>query len=331
MELKNIILHQIIREEGSKPILNLSETTLPIDNEIVIEFVSEFLKTYNKRRPTYGSFMEDEKEYPFQKITKEYLNKELPFVEYTNSAMELLKISINRPFTKGGYVVFFHYIENQSDFIVTTMLDNSAQFAVVEETLGLQKLKVLNLDELVRANRVNVKKWTEGDDSYLTFIKGKRNVSQFFQEFIGNTDLTSAKKNANYLNKAIKSYMRDKKYSYEEQSNCLKGIQEYVYKQINNREDIDIMSISSILNSEEPEDFKDFTIINDLPVSGRFRAELKKDFDFLYRGVVRGNGFKLFFERSLVKSGGIVRRKNDIIIKNVDEEYLNQEFGNIDG
>lgn len=325
MKLKNIVLHQLIKGEGSIPKENYSDHLLPIDDSDILDFVNNFITVYGKRRPTYGAFEENKDEYPFQKYVDEYLSSN-DFLQFSLKAMGGLKKAINKPTTKGGYVIFIHYEYAGTDYIITTMLDNRPGFAVNENKLNIEKLKTLNLDELVRANRINVKKWKDGEDSYLTFIKGKRDVSKFFQEFIGNTDLTSARVNAKKFETALKDYMREKEYDYDKRTEVNSKLREYTYNCIDKEEDIELASLSAIINPEQPDDFSLFTEKNDMEVSGSFRATKKSDFQFYSKSIINGKGFNLKFEKNLIQEGVIERRGNDIIIHNVDEYTLDREF-----
>lgn len=78
------------------------------------------------------------------------------------------------------------------------MMDKSAQYTNTDD-LGIKKLMTLNVEKLARANRLNLDKWKKNDGRYLTFIKGTREVSQYFIKFIGATDISSAKENFRIL------------------------------------------------------------------------------------------------------------------------------------
>lgn len=326
MNLKNIVLHQVLKEEGGKPELNCSDHLLPTDAEDIVDFVERFLKIYNKKRPTQGTFIEDIDNYPFQKYALEYVEGS-SFLEFTENAMQTLKRAIDKPTTKGGYVIFMHYEHNSIEYIVTTMLDSSPQFAVDENQLNIEKLKTLNLDELVRANRVNINKWQNEEEGYLTFIKGKRAISKFFQAFIGNTDLTSSKINANNLKDGLDEFMRANNYSQDKKMKIFHDLKIYVDRMIDQAKDVELVSVSAIVNPEAPEAFTNYTIEHGKQVSGRFQSTLKSDFNFLYQSTVKGKGYKLTFEKELIKKDKIIRSGQNIIIKNVDQHILDREFG----
>ena len=208
------------------------------------------------------------------------------------------------------------------------MLDNSAQFAVDEEELSIEKLTTLNLDELVRANRLNINKWVNEEGAYLSFIKGKRQISKFFQKFIGNTDLTSSKINANNLKDSMQEFMRSANYSQSKKSKVFSAVKSYVDKMVDSEKDVELKSISAIMNPEMPEEFIDYTVDNDKNISENFRSNHKTDFKFLYQSSLSGEGYNLIYEKELIKSGKITRTSStSISLNDIDKNILDDQFG----
>lgn len=325
MKLLNIILHQIQKDEDGAPSLNLSDHLLP-KNETTIEFIEMLIKSYSSKNPTYGTFQEDEELYPFQKRVREYIDNK-DFLNFSIESMKILKKEINVNKATGGYIVFAHYEEKTIEYLVTIMLDKSVQFTVDDRNLDIEKLKGLDIDKLARANRINIPKWIAGEELYLSFIKGTREVSAYFQKFIGNTDLTSAKKNATNLKTALYQYMRDNNYDYERRSRVMSDLLNYTENQVSNDEDIKLESISAIINFEKITDFIEYVQIKeDLEVSGSFRAKSKNDFNFLHQVTIKEKGYKLEFEKELIKSGKIEKVDNKIIINDVPDEILDNEL-----
>lgn len=200
MKLQNIVLHHIKREENELPELNCSSQLLDTSENVVIEFVEKLIKSFASKNPTYGKFQDDTTAYPFQRLVENF-KKDNDFLKFSIESMNLLEKEIQVPQAKGGYVVFTNYIQNEQEFLVTIMLDKAEQFTIDDDSLDIRKLKILDIDKLARANRLNISKWENNDELYLAFIKGTRDVSSYFQKFIGNTDLTSSKKNSQKLKK----------------------------------------------------------------------------------------------------------------------------------
>lgn len=326
MELKNIILHHIKREENQSPILNISDHLLDKNNTIVREFVEKLVKSFGSKNPTYGTFQEDILAYPFQNLVKIYRSN-YDFLNFSIDSMKLLEKEIQVPQAIGGYVVFTHYEQNGIEFLITIMLDKSEQFTINDDNLDIKKLKTLDIDKLARANRINLNKWESEVDLYLAFIKGTRDVSSYFQKFIGNTDLTSSKKNSQNLKEAISKYMRVNGFDEETKERVNSQISTYLANQFKADLDVELNAISAQLNQTVPDSFIKF-IQNDsdLEVSGNFRLSRKADFNVFHRAKLTGNGFKFEFEKNLIRQGKIIREGNDVIIKDLPEDLLNNQF-----
>lgn len=320
MELNHIVIHQIIKEQLGKPSLKTSDALLPV-NDDTNEFVEKIIKSYAAKNPTYGVFEEDEVIYPFQGFAKKYL-KDKKFYDFSLTAMDILKKEINKSTTTGGYVVFIDYTEKKTDFLITIMLDNSTSFSVNDANLTLKKLKSLDIDKLARANRVNVTKWQNDEPQYLSFIKGTRGISIYFQKFIGSTDLTSSKENTEKLKLAMANYMTEKKYKREQIRKVYSKVNDYSVQKYDRDEDMEIKAISVLINEMEPDGFINYLNENeDSEVSGTFRVTQKSHLKFLTKEIIKEKGYTLEFDRKLI--GTKIRKVGStIVIKDIPADIL---------
>lgn len=326
MVLKQIVLHHIKREGNQNPELNISNHLLDKTDSTVKEFVEKLVKSFGGKNPTYGAFQEDDVAYPFQNLVQDYRADE-DFLEFSIESMKLLEKEIQVPQAKGGYVVFTHYTYNGTEFLITIMLDKSEQFTINDDSLDIKKLKTLDIDKLARANRINFDKWESGDDLYLSFIKGTRDVSSYFQKFIGNTDLTSSKKNSQNLKEAISKFMRKENFDDARKEKANREISDYLLRQYNNNEDVELSAVSAHLNPNLPDSFIDFIRNDDkIEVSGNYRLSKKADFNIFHRAKLTGSGYKVEFEKNLIKQGKVIREGNDLIFKDLPEDELDKEF-----
>lgn len=325
MEIKNIVLHRIDKERNEKSTLKFSSKLMEVD-ETVTGFVEKLIKIYNSKNPSQGTFEEDETNFPFQNKVREYMENE-DFLNFSIDAMSILKNRIDFNTTTGGYVVFVHYVEKQVDFIISSMMDKDTQYTNTEE-LGIKKLMTLNIDKLARANRLNLDKWKKQDGRYLSFIKGTREISQYFVKFIGATDISSAKENFKKLKDTIKQYVAEKKISQKKQEEIREIVSTYINKCYDEKIDVEIEAISAIINNEEPTAFLGFIEDTGIEISGRIGIHTRNDFETFTRSSLREEGYHLVFEKELIKKGKITREGNNIIIHNVPIEKLNSSFEN---
>lgn len=324
MTVTNIVFHHIEKEQQGKASLNCSDKLLPI-NQTVNEFVAKLIKNYNHRNPTQGTFEEDEDNYPFQKKIDSYLT-DGDFLTFTQESMKILEKEIDKPNTTGGYVVFVHYIYGDTDFLITAMLEKSIQFTVNDENLDIEKLKTLDVEKLARANRLNIKKWKDSDVLYLSFIKGTRAVSNYFVDFIGSTDITSSKDNFNKLKEATNKYFIENNIKALEKDKIKDGISKYLIDCFEQKKDVELRTVSSLINTYEPEAFLDFIREKGLEVSGKISVNRKADFDTFFRNKITEKGYSLSFDKSLIKTNKITHLGNQIIINDVPDELIKSAF-----
>ncbi|HET8885615.1 MAG TPA: nucleoid-associated protein [Salinimicrobium sp.] len=320
MNLLNIALHQVIKEQRGQPELNLSDHLLPV-NDLSEEFVERLIESYSSKNPTYGVFEENTDLFPFQTFVQIYLEDE-DFLEFSRRSMAILENKINVQFATGGYVVFVHYTHNQIDFLIVIMLDKSVQFSVDDENLNLRRLQSLDLDRMARAIRININKWQDREPQYLSFIKGTRQLSRYFIEFIGSTDMTSSKENSDRLRVALQSFMADNTFSEERKRQTFSRINDYAVRRYHADEDIELNVISTLVDDQNPQGFSEYIGGNDhLQVSGSFRVTQKAHLKFLERIVIKENGYSLEFDRRL-KGTKIRIEGNNIIIRDVPADVI---------
>jgi len=326
MEIENIVLHHVIKELKGKPVLKCSKKLLKKD-ETVNEFVKTLIKNYSSKNPTQGTFEVDATNFPFQTKCKTYF-EDKDFLKFTTEAMDILKKEIDIATTTGGYVVFVHYIEKKIDYIITAMLDKSTQFTVDDdkEDLGIEKLMALDIEKLARANRINIDKWIKNDTLYLSFIKGTREVSKYFVQFIGSTDITSSKENFRKLKDSVDIYIREKKLSKSRKDKIRESISVYIGKCYTEKNDVDLDSISSLIDNENPKSFTDFLLEKEIEVSDKISIYKKSDYETFTRNKVKEDGYTLTFEKALIKNKKITKQGNSIIIHNVAADILTLVF-----
>lgn len=323
MKIENLIFHQIIKEVQGAPTLNLSDTTIPI-NEDVDEFASKIIKSYNVKYPTQGIFQEDKDIYSYQEYIKDYIESENDFIQFSQKSMKILNKEIDKKTTTGGYVVFLHYVEKTEDFLITIMLDKSDQFTVNDENLGIEKLKTLDIEKIARGNRLNITKWQNKNDLYLSFIKGTRGISNYFIDFIGATDVTSSKQNILLLSNNIDKFLNSKDYKPTQKLNIKEKVSDYIDECYTLKKVIELKSISAIITPKEPENFITFISENKLEASDNIYIARKADFEIFKTKKVSENGYTLKYDNKLIKNEKIVAKDGKIIINGVPDEIIKQ-------
>jgi nucleoid-associated protein YejK len=121
--------------------------------------------------------------------------------------------------------------------------------------------------------------------------------------------------------------MRIEGFNDEKKENANQEISDYLLRQFGKEEDVDINAVSAHLNPDNPNGFIGFIQADDnIEVSGNYRLSQKADFNIFHRAKLTGNGYKMEFEKNLIKQGKVVRQGNDVVFKNLPKDELDKQF-----
>ncbi|MDD4529738.1 MAG: nucleoid-associated protein, partial [Bacteroidales bacterium] len=272
--LKGLVIHQVNKLPTKKRShLKLREKELPKTKK-EIAFISDLNNAYFKRSsPTYGIFGDDDT--TFKEILKKYLNEEISFFDFTKGAAKHYNKIIGRVTqASGGLVIFTHFIntKNNNEYVFILMINNKNGFGINEDNLTIDNVKDLDFSKLDVACSINITKWEkiESDEeyneskTYLSFIKGKKDVSNYFMNFIDCKDKTNSIDSTKLLVKAINKFCKEKEdikeegYSKEESIKKKNAIFSYCIDCLNSKKEISLKAISALFNNEKPEEFAQF-------------------------------------------------------------------------
>jgi len=324
MELHQLILHNLLKRQNGEAKLELREKPYPITNT-EIEFITEAKEVYyHKSNPNFGIFEANAKVYPYQTLVNDYLKKKIDFLQFTKDAMEHFKSIINQePKATGGSVIFAHYTVNKEEFIIVMMLNSKKQFNVNDD-LGLYDVFILDIEKLDLANTLNISKWKNDEDTYLSFARGRKEISKYFRHFIGCTDQTSAKQSSKSLKGALLDYIGELDLDKNEKEDIRNRVFNYCVEKIKNREDISLSHISSMIDEANPDSFQKFAASEKYGVSAYVKGH-RQTLKSLKFYVYRSKKLTVEFDSSLINE--IVfynENKNELRIINVPDELRKQ-------
>lgn len=323
MELHSIIVHRLNKEISGKASLILSDNQLPLEQR-EIEFVSNIKQVYYKKsNPNYGIFNADAVSFPFQTMLKNYIqNRE--FLVFTTQAMNhLLAIIDNIPQATGGYVIFAHYTFQSEEFVITVILNNKKQYNINND-LSIEEILSLDIDKLDVANSVNITRWANREETYLSFTSGRKDISNYFKRFIGCTDQTSAIESSKLLKKAILDYLPRLNLDKQAKDDLKNRVLCYCYAQIDKKLDISLGHISSMINADEPNLFQEFASSEDYRVSSIIKGH-KKTLKPLKFYVYHSQNLTIEFDSGLIDDTIFFHEEaNELKIINVPEDLRRQ-------
>lgn len=214
MEIKNVILHNLIKEEKSTEVVLKDRSEENEINDSALQLSKEVNEKFNSTGINTGYFEkaeEDEQPTHFEYLLKKYYNDGFDdFVSFTRSAAGYLKKQLAlAPTAKGGHLWFNHYTHSGEHFLSVVLLREKIVMRI--DKLELAQFDSVDLDKLHMAARINLTKWqnvNEQSKRYIAFKIGKeaKKITDYFAKFIGCKEFTQAAADTKSLVRCIEDY-----------------------------------------------------------------------------------------------------------------------------
>jgi nucleoid-associated protein YejK len=164
--------------------------------------------------------------------------------------------------------------------------NNKDGYAINERDLTITDIKNLDLSKIDVACLVNLTKWKNIEDktdkeskTYLSFVKGNKEVSKYFMSFIDCQDKTTNAESTKKLIQTIDKYCSKKGYDRDTTIKKKNSIFDYCIDCLKDKKEISLSAISVLLDIEEPDEFAEFASNEENGVSPTIsgdRSQLRK-------------------------------------------------------
>ncbi len=229
----------------------------------------------------------------------------------------------------GGYMILCEYTNTatENDLLLVLMINNKEGFVVNEDSLTLEDIKNLDLSKVDVACLINMTEWNniENDNptdrkTYLSFVKGMKNVSYYFMQFIDVDNKNTTTESTNRLIRAIDGFAIYKNWNRDEKINQRNKVYAYCHDCIDQKKEILLTRISDILNPENPDEFLDFASDERYKVSAIISGD-KTRMRFLKTISYSNDDFKIEFDTQLLidRIIHLDQSTNKLTIKNVPQ------------
>lgn len=315
MTISNLIIHNVIKRQHEKEVKSaIREREIKVEDKHD-KFLSRILKIYyGKSNPSYGIFDANEISYPYQKLLREFIETKSTFKSFSTQAVEhfitKIKDEVN---ATGGFFLMVAFKSKDSDFIATIMLNNTTNYDIDESNLDINETLTLDIDKVDVANIINLKRWKQNDNTYLSFTKGRKNISDYFVNFIGCSKITDAKHYSQNLKVAFSEYLQHKRFSDEEKNKHKMNAYSYLKAASSARQDV---TLDGFIHSVFPENYKEakrFMSKRKYEVTSSFRCDMQtyRDYQFIF---YKSKDLNFQFNRTLLDQ--------QILVYNADKKHL---------
>ncbi|HSX87194.1 MAG TPA: nucleoid-associated protein YejK, partial [Pseudomonas sp.] len=329
MPIRHCIVHLIDKKpDGTPAVLHARDTELAA-SQAIENMLADLNESYNaKQGKAWGLFHGESGAYPFSGWLKNYLDEGQDFTAFSRQAVEhLQKLMEESNLSTGGHVLFAHYQQGMTDYLVIALLHHSEGVAV-NEALDVTPAKHLDLGQLHLAARINISEWRNNANSkqYISFIKGKngKKVSEYFRDFIGCQEGVDGPGETRTLLKAFSDFVESEDLPEESAREKTKTLVDYASSQAKMGEPMGLQELSGLIDEERPRAFYDHIRNKDYGLSPEIPAD-KRTLSQFQRFTGRAEGLSISFEAHLLGSKIEYDESNGtLVIRNLPTQLTDQ-------
>lgn len=174
------------------------------------------------------------------------------FLQLTSRMMETLRVQAQaRSASTGGHVLFAHFRRDGRDYLLVAIVTDKLSATLTSER-DVEDVRHLDLDGFRFAGRINLTAWANGDDRYISFLKGKGDVSEYFRHFLGCDSVVQDRVDTTNLVGALKEFVAKEKMPEAEGNEFLARAKAICERASRAREEISFEALSNELAPKAP-------------------------------------------------------------------------------
>ncbi|MGO7022904.1 nucleoid-associated protein [Rhizobium johnstonii] len=329
-KIVNAQIHDLVREEtGFKVVLGKPDFKVTETAQWVIDSLYDLYRRRTSK--SHGKFEDNDDLYPTQRQMKKYV--EGGFVEFADLAiglMDTLKMQAGyRGAATGGHVFFAHFQNEGKDFLLVAILNEKLGAAITND-LDVRAVRHLDLDGFKFAGRINISAWSNQEDRYISFLKGKGNVADYFKEFLGCAAPILEKQDTMGLVTALRGYADAQKMERPERDVFLKKAKDICTGYSARREELSFEALANQLVPEDPKKLLDVLTDPDLLLNDNFVPN-RQALGPLVRFQGQSKNWRIEFDRDAITGGEIkFNDDNSLTLTKLPEDLIAQlkdEYG----
>ena len=319
----NLIIHKLCKDMHGPASIALRQEEMPI-TPITEGLVNQLCDLYTaKPGKGYGKFEEDESNYPLPRLLRQYVREQsLDFCTLTQHMMQhLLERVQEESLACGGYVLFARVRQSSaSDFLLVAIITEALGTAI-NQGLDMVESLYLDLANLRAAGRIDLAAWQNEGGRYISFLKGRTDVAQYFKLFLGCNDVVAALKETQKLIKGIEQFAEAQHLEPEARSQLFEQAHRYLDDLGENDLPWSVDTVVNELCPDAPEALRATLTDEQLGLAGGCIPD-RRAIRPLLRFKAAAPNWKLEFNRNSLRSGDVIYNRNNdtIVLYNIPDE-----------
>lgn len=322
----NLIVHKLLKEAHGNASIELRPGGIVNVTPTAQRLIEQLHKLYSERAGKgYGKFDTDENNFPMSRYVRQhFIDNSINFLELTHLMMAHLQARADgEQLATGGYVLIAHVNNGATDFLLTVIVTEVMGTAINE---GMEIVDSVHLDmsHLRVAGRINLTAWQAEEERYISFLKGRGEIANYFKKFLGCNDLLIARRETQKLMEGLDRFATNQHLDATARDSLFEHAYDYLDNLAQNNNPLSLDAFANNLWSNAPNELLAILADDSLELSDGFvpdRKVIKKLVKF--KGVAAR--WKLEFDRDALRCEDVRYNKdnNTLILSNVPEALRN--------
>lgn len=321
--ITDLVIHKLNKDEHGPASIEL-RTAACVQTEAAVSLVERLCRLYRERLGKgYGKFEDDEERFPMAGYLRRHLvERNIDFIALTQLMMQQLQQGADEAqLTAGGFVLIARILEGQTDCLWVALLTETVGTAI-DRQLNIADCVHLDLANLRVAGRIDISGWQRGDERYISFLKGRADVAEYFKQFLGCSDVVIALKETQKLVQTLNHFAETEKLEPPVRDELMERAHLYLDELGESGAPLSLDSVARELWPSAPERLDQAFAAGAASVANGFVPD-RRALRPLVRFKASAEQWKLEFDRSSLRSGAVSYDKtSDTLVLSNLPDYL---------
>lgn len=320
------IIHRLIKNQHERGAEKDTRDDLLNVNDSVQRLVDHLYSQYaGNSAKGFGCFEDNEDEYPVQRYLRQHLDSnEFDFIALSKKLMDRLVIKAGEEqLATGGYVFIAKISVADTHFLLVAIVTEVIGTAITKN-LNVVDSVYLDLSHLRVAGRINLNGWKAAEERYISFLKGKSDIADYFKTFIGCNDVLKPAVETKKLVSALETFAAEQALSSEGRGVFLDKAYQFIAEMPKNSP----LNLKALANATWPDDPDLLTAVftrEEYDLSDGFIPDRRVS-KALVNFTGKSQFWTLNFSREAIKNGHVHYNEtlNQIILTNIPAELCQE-------
>lgn len=322
-EIQYVAVHDLVKaDKGFDVAFGKVHSKITHTTERVIDTLQ---KLYAKRTSkSHGKFSIDTINFPTQQHVRSFIETgSKDFLRLTKEmTLTLRKEASQKGSATGGHVFYALFKRDNKQYLLVAII-NDKLGAALSEGFDVEDSTHLDLEGFKFAGRLNVTAWLNGEERYLSFLKGKGNVADYFREFIGCDDATAEKIDTQTLITSLKKFADDQRYTRQEKDAFLAKAKDICARLSSHQQELSFSAFSNEMLPDNPDLLIEVLTDPEITLNDNFIPH-KPSLNRLTKFQAKTKHWTLEFDRDVLQQGPIEfhAEQKILVIRDLPEDLV---------